>query len=206
MVWCTLLLCVFLLIASVAGHLEECGTNDPTPEQLRRGEAMMATYHNTRRVKRSRAAIIGGDEGLCKQCIEVDVAFHIMEDEQQMSNASTLWTDDGIDGEIMLLNNRFNETPFRFSLVNTTRTYNDTMSTTGKRSRVPWEINIQYLSIAQLLRVGGANTMNVIVNSGICPHQLGFVGDLALDQGMFPNDTFSATDFIGICENIIGPS
>lgn len=205
------LLCVFLLISVATGHGDDghsCGTPDPTDDQKQRDGALMARYRRNKKKQHkqpsifSRGANVGGEQqALCKQCVEIDVVFHILEDSLQMTYASLLWTDEGIDAEMKLLNHRFNETPFRFSLLNTTRSYNDTMAMMVRDPMYPWSTDLPFLEIMQSLRIGDENTMNIYVSSGICTGASGFVGELDFSNyGMFPENTFSSTDMIGICD------
>ena len=80
--------------------------------------------------------------------------------------------------------------------------------TTRDATREGWDHSLEFLRISQLLRVGDANTMNVFVSKGVCQNTIrGFAGEVLLYKfGMFPKDTFSATDLVGICDSVIGPS
>ena len=209
------LLCILLVLSVATGHggdgHSSCGAPDPTDDQKQRDGALMARYRRNKKKQQhpsifSRGATVLGEQqqqqALCKQCVEIDVVFHILEDSLQMTNASLLWTDEGIDAEMKLLNHRFNETPFHFSLLNTTRSYNDTVATMIPKPGHPWTSFQPFLEMVQSLRVGDENTMNIFVSAGICDEAGGFVGELDFSKyGMFPENEFSATDMVGLCDD-----
>lgn len=191
---------LFMLLGAVVGHLDdECGTVDPPPEHVKLQESLLRlppSYYN------ARGAATRQQDELCKLCVNIDVVFHILEDTEGLTNATTLWTDDAIEGEIELMNDRFRETPFRFTLHLITRTYDTEIALQENSSSDPED---PFFDVTERLRTGDARRMNVFVSQGTCIGKGGFSLILGfLDYGMFPEGTAIKYDVIVLCAARIG--
>lgn len=207
--WTIKMWVLFMLLASaVVGHLDdECGTLDPTPEHVKLQESLLrlppSSYNiNARRGIAASATKQQQQDELCKLCVNIDIVFHILEDTEGLTNATTLWTDDAIEGEITLLNDRFRETPFRFTLHLITRTYDSEIAFMENSSTDPDNL---FWDVTERLRYGDASRMNVFVSQGTCVGKGGFSQILGyLTYGMFPEGTATKYDVIVLCAARIG--
>lgn len=131
-------------------------------------------------------------------CVEVEVAFHIIEDRNGESNAAKLWTQTAIEEEIGRVNEDFAPlTPFEFKLLKITRTKNDAWSQMDDDDDDGIDL------ISKTLRVGGGDVLNVFVLDGLCRKKGGFA-QYPYEHGWWPQDTFSPKDRVFMCATNIG--
>ena len=195
-----------------AGYIG-CGTPELSQEELVRFEARLDQYSTrSAAISDGRSSRIAAPRAkLCIGCVFIDVYFHVILDTQGKSLTSLLLTDTNIALQVEVLNQHFNNTPFRFLHKMTTRTIND-----------EWVYGVVFektgivgggratglaIRISGMLRKGGPDTINVFFVDGgpdsRCPANF---ASFPNELGMFPNGTYSRRDSIFICPGSIAKS
>jgi hypothetical protein len=170
------------------GHHGDCGNHDVSDEIVNADMSRMQKYKKRRQA-----------HNLCQQCIEIEVAFHVITNQAGTSNADTYLNDQTLDDELVLLNERFSQTPFLFVHRQTTRTVNDFWSSVNTHQNRDIATNV----IVPALRIGGSDVANVFYTDGSC---IGFSGfaSFPYEQGFYPNDQYSSQDRIFMCSQSSG--
>ncbi|WP_228290870.1 zinc metalloprotease [Shewanella cyperi] len=141
-----------------------CGTKHPSAEE----SALKEKHFQTLRAR-------SGDTGMQQRAngsVTINVYMHVITDSQNNGNLSTA----DINAQMSVLNNAYSNTPFRFNLVSTDVTANNSWYTAGHGSTAETDMK-------SALRQGDAADLNIYTNN---------MGGGLLGWATFPSDYASA--------------
>eukprot|EP00548_Thalassiothrix_antarctica_P015011 CAMPEP_0194176102 /NCGR_PEP_ID=MMETSP0154-20130528/10083_1 /TAXON_ID=1049557 /ORGANISM="Thalassiothrix antarctica, Strain L6-D1" /LENGTH=870 /DNA_ID=CAMNT_0038890169 /DNA_START=186 /DNA_END=2795 /DNA_ORIENTATION=+ len=139
-------------------------------------------------------------QGFIPDRVEIEIIFHIIEDENRRGDAAQLWTPSAIEDEVDAINADYEITPFRFKVkrINRVRNNNWNQVSSTNDDRVE--------DISHALREGGGDVLNIFVVDGLCDGGLGGFAQYPYEQGWFPEGQYSYKDRVFICAGVLSSS
>eukprot|EP00546_Thalassionema_frauenfeldii_P009955 CAMPEP_0178922884 /NCGR_PEP_ID=MMETSP0786-20121207/16408_1 /TAXON_ID=186022 /ORGANISM="Thalassionema frauenfeldii, Strain CCMP 1798" /LENGTH=312 /DNA_ID=CAMNT_0020597311 /DNA_START=70 /DNA_END=1004 /DNA_ORIENTATION=- len=128
--------------------------------------------------------------------ITIHVRFHLFIDEGRRRETSRV-TDKMLEEELEMVNFDFGSTPFRFRMIDVSRTYDDDWNRIDGSNHG----NIEEATLE--LREGGSDVVNVFVTDGLCDAGLGGFAQYPYEHGWYPEGTFSEKDRIFLCPIVL---
>lgn len=184
-------------VEAVQHHREHsCGTDSPTQEEQEEDAVHMKRWELSALRKTP----------LCVGCVTIDVNFHVFTDGQPRRPEAYWWerstdelfTQQGINHQMTILNQQFDESPFQFNLLETYTINNANLANADSDADL-FEI--------KSYRKGGGHVANVYWFQGFCDA----VGDATSvsmlcgkarfpsNGGLFPDGEYWNDDFIYMC-------
>lgn len=177
-----LLFLLVLVICSSTNSHRTCATIDLSPKEENDVTVAMNQW---------RASTVNQRQQ--QLTFQVDMYFHVLQSDDFQPAVS----DDLLQEQFDILNRAFQGTFFQFTLKGITRTQrSEWIGSTNKD-------NVLEAVIGRALRQGGAETMNVYIQPGLCPDGTFGYASLPKQRGVYPVNKYSPNDHVTLCQEYL---